>query len=125
MLTQMRDRGIDPPHKEQDRQQEEQTGFGIFHLGYPRHRFDRHRVERPERRTQPRALHAQAPQNPPQQYRAEAMHQNIHQVIWQRVQSPQRVFRPKNGKRQRTDIGGRRSPDFFQPERPDNAGISR
>jgi hypothetical protein len=44
----------------------------------------------------------------PEVLRVEAMHQNIHQVIRQWVQSPQRVSRPKSAKRQRTDIGGGR-----------------
>jgi hypothetical protein len=37
-------------------------------------------------------------------------------MIWQRFQSPQRVFHPKGGEQQRTIIRGACSPDFSQPE---------
>ena len=50
---------------------------------------------------------------------------DIHEMIRQRSQSPERVLHPKCGEHQRIKLRGARRPDFFQPERPNNARIGR
>ena len=53
------------------------------------------------------------------------MHEDVHQMIRQRLQAPECVLDPKRGQHQRVITRVMRGPDFFQAERADDTRVSR
>ena len=72
----------------------------------PGHGFHLHRVERKDRCGPPRPLDLQPPQHPPKQDRIQRMEQDVDEVIAERLQLPEVVFRPEAGKGQRIILEG-------------------
>ena len=81
--------------EQQHRQEEEESGLDVLQLGDPGHGFDVDRVEGPDHRGQPCRGYSQLAQEEIDHHRVGGMKQDVHQVIRQRMQSPELALDPE------------------------------
>ena len=104
-------------------EQVEKAGLSVLELGDPGHRFNLHRMHRPERGTQPRARNFERAQHTPQRHRTRSLHGDVDKVKRRRGQAPKLVLQPERGEHQRIVARLARRPDFLQAVGADDARI--